>query len=89
MAKEQHTFDLKAVNAINHPVTLAKDRVAFLGHKSYFRVVVGEHERSVRVITPNGVYTLPKRNGRYEGECGKIRVHVCLKKVVGKLHAWY
>lgn len=85
--KEQHTYTLTGLDINGDPARISADVVAFEDTDRYFTIIATG--TSCTVHTPKGEYVLERRNGRYEGICNGYKTHVCLKKVIGKLHTWF
>ena len=62
----------------------------FLDADRKVAVTVSSDSKSVVLKTTKGSYTLHKSlvTNRYQGSCNGHRVHLCLKKVSGKLVYW-
>ena len=80
---------LQGVNSLGEPVQLGSEVVKFVDEKRNFTVNrIGTLQ--VEVITKQGVYHLKKHatQNTYMGVCGKTKVHVSLKQVVGTIRYW-
>ncbi len=68
----------------------AKDVVAFESMDRYFRVRLIMNERRVVLATPKDEYHLGRSltGNLYCGQANGYKVHVTLKKIVGKVTYW-
>ena len=84
---KQHSYKLIGLDTKGSPAKFAIDVDTF---RSESGLTIKHHDsKSCTLVTRKGVYELPFKNGRYEGVCGKYKVHVCLKKIVGTVHTWF
>jgi hypothetical protein len=83
------SYKLAGVDVLNRPVNLAKDVSYFTNSSNYFKVFI-KSSSTVEVVTPKGVYVLAKHPtlNIYSGKCADHKVHVSLKKIVGKVIYW-
>ena len=74
------------------PARIGSEVVGFIDFNKQFAVVrnTAAGGDSVTLKTVKGSYTLHKSllANRYQGKCGSIKVHVCLKKISGKIIYW-
>ena len=86
---EQHNFDLIGYRANHTPTLLGKEVFCFATLDK--KMVVSRRDEDLVLVTKKGRYTLKKHASLnlYQGQCDGIKVHVSLKKIIGKLVAWY
>ena len=67
-----------------------QQRADFFATNKSIRVTEYEDESGVVVTTPKGEYHIPKHDtlNAFFGMCGKYKVRVVLKKMVGTLTYW-
>jgi hypothetical protein len=85
---------LLGVNTLSEPVKFGADVVAFVSSDNYFKITPDRNPEgvifAVKVTTPKGSYVLTKHPtlNVYAGICGRTKVHISLKKIIGEVRYW-
>ncbi len=87
---EQHTFKLVGIKTDHKPARIGSEVFGFISENNQIAVSLQDNG-TVAIVTKNGRNFIKKSvsQNMYVGIVNDIRIHVILKKISGKVIAWY